>query len=67
MNPPTYPPPTTDGRTVVGFIPVDAPLSFAEGLALPYELPRSDAACRRMFGKPGRRVAIHIKATEVPQ
>lgn len=62
-----YPPLTTDGRSVVGFIPVDAPISFAESLCLPYELPRSDAACRYRFGKPGRRVVIHIKAEELPE
>lgn len=59
--------PTTDGRSVVGFIPVDARLSFAESLVLPYQLPRSDQACRAMYGKPGRRVVIHIKAEEFPQ
>jgi len=62
-----YGTPTTDGRTVVGFIPEDAPLSFAEGLVLPYQLPRSDQACRVMYGKPGRRIAIQIKAEELPQ
>ncbi|GEM_PF-6840638 len=64
---PVYGPPTTDGRAVVGFIPEDAPLSFAESLVLPYQLPRSDQACRVMYGKPGRRITIHIKAEELPQ
>ncbi len=62
-----YGTPTTDGRVVVGFIPVDAPLSFASSLVLPYQLPRSDQACRVMYGKPGRRVAITIKAEELPE
>lgn len=61
-------PPTTDGgRQHVGYIPKDAPLTFAEGMALPYELPRTDRACRERFGKPGRRVVITIKAQELPE
>lgn len=61
-------PQTTDGgRQYVGYIPKDAPLTFAEGLALPYELPRTDRACRERYGKPGRRVVITIKAQELPE
>lgn len=65
MSNPEYGPPREGGRDHFGYIPVDAPLSFAESLSLPYELPISDAACRVRFGVPGRPVVIHTQAREL--
>lgn len=59
---------TTDPtRSHVGYIPHDAPLSFAVALALPYELPKSDQECRARFGKHGRRVHITVTAQELTE
>lgn len=59
---------TTDpSRSHVGYIPHDAPLSFAVALALPYELPKSDLECRARFGKPGRRVLLTVNAKELTE
>ncbi len=60
-------PTTSTGRHHVGYIPTDAPIGFAESLALPYELPRTEADCRKRFGKPGRRVLITVQAQEFQQ
>lgn len=54
-------------RSHVGYIPIDAPLAFAASLALPYELPKTPAACVSRFGKPGRRVVVHITPEELPE
>lgn len=50
----------TTSRSVTGYIPHDSPLAFAASLAIPYELPKSNAQCISRFGRPGRRVVIHI-------
>lgn len=58
---------TDPARSHVGYIPYDAPLSFAAALALPYELPKSDSECRARFGKPGRRVLLTVTAKEISE
>lgn len=63
MKPPAAP---TTSRSVTGYIPHDVPLAFAASLALPYELPKSNAQCISRFGRPGRRVVIHIIPEELP-
>lgn len=60
-------PTTTTDRSHIGYIPHDAPLSFAVALALPYELPKSDLECRARFGKPGRRVHLTVTAKELSE
>lgn len=63
----TTTPTTSQTRSHVGYLPHDMPLAAATALALPYELPRTDAQCRARFGKPGRRVVVHITVEELSE
>lgn len=58
---------TEPTRGHIGYIPHDAPLSFAAALALPYELPKTNRECLARFGVPGRRVLLSVTAQELPE
>ena len=56
--------PSSD-REHVGYIPHDAPLALAASMAFPLELPKTRDQAVSRYGRPARRVRVHITVEEL--
>jgi len=59
--------PTEPLRSHDGYIPHDASAALAASMAFPLELPKTRATAVSRYGKPARRVRVHIHVEEIPE